>query len=198
MAQPGRALGSGLRGRWFKSSRPDLKNDQHLGHLEEIRGVNLHMSDSKKKIYVGVIGAGHCTQKLRKLSAEVGEEIAKAGAILVCGGLDGVMKGAAQGAKSEGGTTIGILPGTDKSEANEFIDYVVCSGFGEARNLIIIRTADVVIALPGMFGTLSELGFALKLKKPVVSLGSWDIDDKVIKAENAKEAVKLALKKVRQ
>ncbi len=156
------------------------------------------MPDSKGNIYVGVIGAGRCTRKLRDLASEVGKEIAREGAVLVCGGLDGVMKGAAEGAKSEGGVTIGILPGTDKTDANKFIDYAVCSGFGEARNLVIIRTADVVIAMPGMFGTLSELGFALKMKKPVVSLGSWEVDEKIIKAENAKEAVSLALKETRK
>jgi len=148
------------------------------------------MTDSSKKTYIGVIGAGHCTKKLRDLAAEVGGEIARAGAVLVCGGLDGIMKGAAQGAKSANGVTIGVLPGTEKGDANKYIDYTICSGFGEARNLIIIRTADAVIALPGMFGTLSELGFALKMKKPVVSLGSWDVTDAVIKAEDAKEAVK--------
>jgi uncharacterized protein (TIGR00725 family) len=156
------------------------------------------MPDSNEKVYVGVIGAGHCTKKLRDLAADVGREIARAGAILICGGLDGVMKGAAEGAKSEGGVTIGILPGTDKADANKFIDYAICSGFGEARNLVIIRTADVVIAMPGMFGTLSELGFALKMKKPVVSLGSWDVNDNIIPAENAKEAVSLALKETRK
>lgn len=156
------------------------------------------MADSRNKMYIGVIGAGHCTKKLRDLATEVGGEIAKAGAVLVCGGLDGIMKGAANGAKSENGTTIGILPGIDKGEANEYIDYSICSGFGEARNLIIIRTADAVIALPGMFGTLSELGFALKMKKPVISLGSWDVTDAVVKAKDAKEAVKLALQKIQK
>lgn len=156
------------------------------------------MADSRNKIYIGVIGAGHCTKKLRDLAAEVGEEIARAGAILVCGGMDGIMKGAADGAKSANGTTIGILPGIDKREANEYIDYTICSGFGEARNLIIIRTADAVIALPGMFGTLSELGFALKMKKPVISLGSWEVTDAVVRAKDAKEAVKLALQTIRK
>jgi uncharacterized protein (TIGR00725 family) len=156
------------------------------------------MTDSGKKTYIGVIGAGHCTKKLRDLASEVGEEIARAGAVLVCGGLNGIMKGAAEGAKSVNGVTIGVLPGTEKREANEYIDYTICSGFGEARNLIIIRTADAVIALPGMFGTLSELGFALKMKKPVVSLGSWDVTDALIKAGDAKEAVKLALQAIQK
>ena len=156
------------------------------------------MTDSGQKIYVGVIGAGNCTKKIRDLAAEVGKEIARAGAVLVCGGLDGIMKGAAEGAKSAKGITIGILPGTEKSEANEFIDYAICTGFGEARNLVIIRTADAVIALPGMYGTLSELGFALKMKKPVVSLGSWEVADSIIKADDAKEAVKLALQAIRK
>jgi uncharacterized protein (TIGR00725 family) len=156
------------------------------------------MTDSRKKVYIGVIGAGHCTNKLKKVALEVGREIAESGAIMVCGGLDGIMKAAAEGAKSAQGATIGIIPSDNKADANEHIDCVIATGMGEVRNLIIIRTADVLIALPGMFGTLSELGFALKLKKPVISLGSWDIHEKIIKAENPKEAVKLALQEIQK
>jgi len=156
------------------------------------------MADSGKRKYIGVIGAGRCTGKLKKMAADVGKEIANAGAILICGGLDGVMMGAAKGAKSADGVTIGIIPGEDKSDANKYIDYVICTGLSEARNLVIIRTADVLIALPGMFGTLSEIGFALKMKKPVISLGSWDVDKSIIRAENSKEAVKLALQAIQK
>ncbi len=160
------------------------------------QGDDLHVPDSTAKAYIAVIGAGHCTHKLHDLAVEVGREIARANAVLVCGGLDGVMKGAAEGARSENGISIGVLPGTDREAANEFIDYAVCTGFGEARNMVIIRTADAVIALPGMFGTLSELAFALKMKKPVVSIGSWEVDEKIMKAQDAKEAVKLALQAI--
>ncbi len=156
------------------------------------------MTDSKDKVYIGVIGAGRCTGKLRKLASDVGKEIAKSGAVLVCGGLDGVMKGAAEGAKSANGTTIGILPGDDRSNANEFIDYVILTGLGEARNLVIINSADALIALPGMFGTLSEIGFALKMKKSVISIGSWNVDKSIMQAENPKEAVALALQTIQK
>lgn len=156
------------------------------------------MPDPTNDIYIGVIGAGHCTGKLETTAYELGQHIAKANAVMVCGGLDGVMKAAAEGVRSEKGISIGIIPGNDRSDANRFIDYVVCSGVGEARNIQIIKTADVVIALSGKYGTLSELGFALKLNKPVISLGSWEIDETVINAKNPKEAVQLALQAIKR
>ncbi len=150
----------------------------------------------KSKIFIGVIGAGDCSDEVYKLAEQVGERIAKAGAVLVCGGLGGVMEAASKGAKKEGGTTVGILPGVDKSHANSYIDFRIVTGLGEGRNLLVIRNSDVVIALPGEYGTLSEIAFCLKLGKPIIGLSTWDISEAIIKAKDAEEAVKMALSKV--
>jgi len=151
------------------------------------------MSENNQPI-IGVIGAGSCSGELEKLAEQVGREIAENGGILVCGGLGGVMTAAARGAKSKNGITIGILPGDNKTMANEYIDYSIATGFGEARNLIIIRTADAVIALPGKFGTLSEMAFCMKMGKPLVSLSNWDISDNIDKFDDPVLAVKRAFK----
>jgi uncharacterized protein (TIGR00725 family) len=156
------------------------------------------MIQKKKSIYIGVIGAGDCSNEVYKLAEQVGERIAKAGAVLVCGGLGGVMEAASKGAKKQSGTTIGILPGIDKSQANSYIDFPIVTGLGEGRNLLVIRNSDVVIALPGEYGTLSEIGFCLKLGKPIVGLSTWDVSEAIIKAKDAEEAVKIALSKVKK
>jgi uncharacterized protein (TIGR00725 family) len=141
--------------------------------------------------YIGVIGAGKCDAELGRLAEAVGRGIAEAGAVLVCGGMGGVMEAACRGAKAAGGTTIGILPGPDRSGANEYVDIAIATGINEARNLAIIRTSDVLIAVGGSYGTLSEIGFALKAGKMVVGLRTWDIQG-MVPAENAEEAVRLA------
>lgn len=151
----------------------------------------------KRKICIGVIGASECSEKEYKIAQKVGEEIARSGAALVCGGLGGTMQAACWGAKEAGGTTIGIIPGTDKKEANRYLDYVIVTGLADARNVIVVRTSDAVIALPGSFGTLSELAFALKFGIPVISLGNWKDFKPVIKAGTPQEAVEVALKSVR-
>jgi uncharacterized protein (TIGR00725 family) len=150
-----------------------------------------------KNIFIGVIGAGTCTGEVSKLAGEVGEGIAKAGAVLVCGGMGGVMEAACKGAKKQNGTTVGILPGTDKSQANAFVDYPIATGLGEGRNLLVVRNSDAVIALPGEFGTLSEIAFSLRLGKPVVGLSTWQVSDKIMQAKNAAEAVSIALDRAR-
>ncbi len=144
----------------------------------------------KHKI-IGVIGAGAADEKMFKAAETVGRLIAKKGALLVCGGLGGVMEAAAKGAKAEGGTTIGILPQTGKESSNPYIDIPVATGFGEGRNVIIVRTADVLIAVGGEYGTLSEIAFALKMGKTVIGLNTWGIKG-VINAANEKEAVERA------
>jgi uncharacterized protein (TIGR00725 family) len=154
------------------------------------------MIQKVKSVYFGVIGAGDCPADVYRLAEEVGERIAKAGAVLVCGGLGGVMEAACRGAKKEGGTTVGILPGIDKSQANSYIDFPIVTGLGEGRNLLVIRNSDVVIALPGEYGTLSEIGFCLKLGKPIVGLSTWDVSESIIKAKNPEDAVKIALSQV--
>ncbi|MBM4141389.1 MAG: TIGR00725 family protein [Nitrospira sp.] len=140
-----------------------------------------------KKI-IAVIG-GRKTEKALLLEAEeVGRLIARREAILVSGGLSGVMEAASKGAKSEGGITVGILPQDHARDANHFIDVPVVTGLGIGRNVIIARTADALIAIGGEYGTLSEIAFALQMGKPVVGIKTWDVKG-VISAENAVDAV---------
>jgi uncharacterized protein (TIGR00725 family) len=130
----------------------------------------------------------------------VGAGLARAGAILVCGGLGGVMAAACRGAKSAGGTTLGILPGDDRAAANEWVDVAVASGLGEARNALVVRAADALVAVGGEFGTLSEIALALKAGKPVVGLGTWALDrdpDPIARPDDPDTAVRLALDAVR-
>ena len=143
---------------------------------------------------LAVCGAGSCDPETAALAEAVGREIARRGAILACGGLGGVMEAAARGAKAAGGMTLGILPGLDRREANAFIDVPITTGLAEGRNLVLVRTADAVIALAGEYGTLSEIALALKIGKPVVSLQSWEIGPEVVRAEDAADAVAKALK----
>jgi hypothetical protein len=119
---------------------------------------------------IAVVGHGVSRPELTKLAEEVGREIARKGAILICGGLGGVMTDAARGAKEIGGVTLGILPGPKTAEANEFIDFPIATNMGHARNSIIVHTADVLIAIGGGYGTLSEVALALKIGKGVVGL----------------------------
>ena len=124
---------------------------------------------------------------------EVGERIAAAGAILVCGGLGGVMLASARGAKKSSGLTVGILPGSEHGDANPFIDARIVTNLGEARNVVVVRSSHAIIALPGEYGTLSEVALALKIGVPVVGLGSWTQFQGVASADTAEEAVALAL-----
>ncbi len=140
---------------------------------------------------IGVIGASHCSPEIYELARQVGSAIAKADAMLICGGLGGVMEAACRGAKEAGGTTIGILPGIDKHEANAYIDIPIVTGIRDARNTIIARTADGFIAVAGEYGTLSEIAFAKKFGKPIVSLRSWNFDSTIPQAEDAEQAVAL-------
>lgn len=143
-------------------------------------------------LWIGVIGASECDAELARLAEQMGRKIAEAGAVLVCGGMGGVMEAACRGAKSAGGTTVGILPGSDRQEANSYVDIPVATGLGEARNLAIIRTADALIAVGGSYGTLSEIGFALKRGKKVVGLNTWDIPG-VVKSDSPETALRLTL-----
>lgn len=140
-----------------------------------------------KKI-IAVVGAGDADGNTLALAEQVGRLVALRGAVLLCGGLGGVMEAAARGARAAGGTTIGILPSASKKEANPHIEIPVATGFGEGRNVIIVRTADALIAVSGEYGTLSEIAFALKTGKPVIGLGTWDIKG-IIPAGNPEEAV---------
>lgn len=148
---------------------------------------------------VAVIGSGDCTAEEAAAAEAVGRLLAEAGAVLVCGGRGGVMAAACRGAKSAGGLTIGILPGVDASEANLWVDVPIVTGLGEARNAIVVRSADAVIAVGGGYGTLSEIAFALKWGRRVVGLSTWELagegrpDWGILRAEAPEEAVKLAL-----
>ena len=142
---------------------------------------------------IGVIGAGTAGEDILGMAEETGRLIAEHGCLLICGGMGGVMEASARGAKGAGGTTIGILPQPDRHTANPYIDIPIATSFGEARNLIIIRTADILIAVGGEYGTLSEIAFALKTEKRVIGLNTWDIRG-IIKAGSPAEAVSIALK----
>ncbi len=150
-------------------------------------------------MFIAVIGGGHCSQREAELALEVGRELARRGAILVCGGLSGVMEAACRGAKLEGGTTIGILPGDSREQANPYIDIPIVTGLGYARNAIVVKSAQAVIAIDGSFGTLSEIGFALQFDIPVVGLETWSLsmggkeDKSIVVAENPSDAVEKAL-----
>jgi uncharacterized protein (TIGR00725 family) len=138
---------------------------------------------------IGVIGAGECESTICRLAQEVGREIARRGAILVCGGLGGAMEAAAKGAAGEGGLTLGILPGPSTRDANRYIQVPVATDMGQARNVIIVHTADALIAVSGGAGTLSEIGHALKVGKPVVGLETIPDLEGVVYVKGAQEAV---------
>ncbi|MFA6170325.1 MAG: TIGR00725 family protein [Candidatus Margulisiibacteriota bacterium] len=153
------------------------------------------------KVFISVVGESHASPEIAKLAEEVGVEIGKAGAVLVCGGLKGVMEHASKGAKSAGGTTIGILPGSKRDDANQYIDYPIVTGIGYARNKLVVKSGHVVIAIGGSHGTLSEMAFALGYKIPVVGLKTWQIihhsgviDRSIHYVSTPKEAVTVALK----
>ncbi len=127
----------------------------------------------EKPFYIGVIGAGSCSNDTFRLARDVGFEIGERGWTLVCGGLGGVMEGAAKGCSEAGGMTVGILPGLEKESANSFIRVPIPTGLGEGRNLLVVRASDILIAIAGGHGTLSEIALALKTNKPVIGLETW-------------------------
>jgi uncharacterized protein (TIGR00725 family) len=127
----------------------------------------------------------------------VGRRLAEAGAIVVCGGLEGVMAAACRGAGASGGLTVGILPGHERERANEWVKVAIPTGLGELRNGLVVRAADIVIAVGGAYGTLSEVALALKTGVPVIGLDTWDIDG-VEQLPSPDAAVARALERVRQ
>ncbi|MBW2028862.1 MAG: TIGR00725 family protein [Deltaproteobacteria bacterium] len=141
---------------------------------------------------IGVIGAGTCSEHTYEVARQVGLEIAKRGWDLVCGGLGGVMEGAARGCMEGGGRTIGLLPGPEKEDANPYIEIPIATGLGEGRNLLLVRTSDLLIAIAGGYGTLSEIALALKIGHPVVGLDTWRDIDGVRYVESPFEAIRLA------
>jgi uncharacterized protein (TIGR00725 family) len=151
--------------------------------------------------YVAVCGPGLADERETAWAEEVGRRLAEAGAVLVCGGLGGVMDAAARGARQAGGTSVGILPGSTRIEASPHLTVSVPTGMGEARNALVVRAADAVIAIAGEFGTLSEIALALKLGRPVIGLSTWElskpagpVEDPIARASTPQEAVGLALR----
>jgi hypothetical protein len=146
-------------------------------------------------VQLSVIGAGTAEPQLALLAAEVGRRLAERGAVLVCGGLGGVMEAAARGAREVGGTTLGILPGESRAAANPWIEHAVVTGIGHARNLAVAASGDAVIAIGGEWGTASEIALARKLGRPVVLLGLGPAieGEGIVHAASPAEAVELAL-----
>ncbi|MBU1026503.1 MAG: TIGR00725 family protein [Candidatus Margulisbacteria bacterium] len=159
------------------------------------------MIKKKEKIFISVIGGDkEASPDALKNAEEVGKLIAKAGAVLICGGLKGVMEAVARGAKSENGLTIGILPGGKREEANPYIDIPIVTGLGYARNKLVVKSSQVVIAVDGKYGTLSEIAFALGYGIPIVGLNTWQlinsegkVDQTINYVRTPEEAVKTAL-----
>ena len=149
--------------------------------------------------YISVIGAGQASEDEAAAAEEIGRLLAEAGALLICAGLGGVMDAAARGCRAPGGTSVGILPGDDRADGSPHLTVRIATGLGEARNAIVARAADAVIAVGGEFGTLSEIALALKMGKPVVGLGTWTLDleglpgDPLQRAADPPEAVAKAL-----
>lgn len=142
--------------------------------------------------YVSVVGPGEASAEQLDAAERVGRGLAQAGAIVVCGGLGGVMAAACRGASEAGGTTVGILPGLDRAAANEWVTIAIPTGLGELRNGLVVRAGDAVVAVGGAYGTLSEVALALKTGVPVVGLGTWDIEG-IDRVQSAAAAVERAL-----
>ncbi len=162
VAQFGSAPASGAGGRRFESGRPD--------HI------------------VGVIGASQASERDVENAYLLGKGLAELGFPVICGGLTGVMEAVARGVREAGGLTIGVVPGYSRGDANPYIDIPIATGLGHARNVIIAATSDVLVAVGGEYGTLSEIAFALKMGKPVVSLFSWDVAG-VLRVTSVQEAL---------
>ena len=153
-----------------------------------------------QKRFIAVIGGSECSPQEAKLAEEVGRELARQGVILVCGGLGGIMKAACKGANSQGGVTVGILPGGNRQAANPYVQIPIVTNLGEARNVVVVKSAQAVIAIGGGYGTLSEIGHALRNGIPVIGLNTWSLsrngqpDNSIILAQDPAEAVSKAIK----
>jgi uncharacterized protein (TIGR00725 family) len=148
-------------------------------------------------VQISVIGGGVCSAAVAQTAEELGSEIAKRGAVLVCGGLGGVMAAAAAGARRAGGLTVGLLPGYDRTAANPFVDVVLPTGMGHARNIVVVAAGDAIIALPGQHGTAAEIALALTLGKPVIALGAWQHVGGVEIVTTVLAAVEVAMSRAR-
>jgi len=147
----------------------------------------------KRKI-VAVIGGAEASEKHLKIAEQVGRFIAEKNAILVTGGMGGIMTAASKGAKGANGLVIGVLPTLDKGSANPYVDIPIATGLSQARNFIIARTCDCAIAIDGKYGTLSEIAYCLMYNIPVIGIDTWNIDAPIKQAKTAQQAVDLAFK----
>lgn len=153
---------------------------------------------------IAVIGEGDCAPETAALAERVGRAVARAGAVLLCGGLRGVMEAAARGAVRAGGTVVGLLPGFSRADANPWVTIPIATGMDQARNVILVRSSDALVAVGGMYGTLSEIALGLKLGVPVVGLGTWELIHPegrpvpILRAATPEEAVAQALAAARQ
>jgi uncharacterized protein (TIGR00725 family) len=150
------------------------------------------MKDIRKRIRIAVIGGSRPGRQALDTALEVGRLVARSGAVVVCGGLGGVMESASRGAREEGGLVVGILPGNSPADANPWVDLPIATGLGYTRNALVVMNADAIIAVDGEYGTLSEIAHGLILGKKVVGLRTWDVRGVTV-AETAEEAVRLAL-----
>jgi hypothetical protein len=155
------------------------------------------MKDIRQRIRIAVIGGSRPGRQAVETALEVGRLIARAGAVVVCGGLGGVMEAACRGAREEGGLAIGILPGASPADANPWVDVAVATGLGYTRNALVVMNADAVIAVDGEYGTLSEIAYGKIHGKTVVGLGTWEVKG-VEPAATPEEAVRMALEGLRR
>lgn len=157
----------------------------------------------ERAVQIAVVGAGEAEATLLSVAEEVGRGLAQAGAVTVCGGLGGVMEAACRGATAAGGLTIGLLPGVERGAANSFVDVALPTGLGEGRNVLVTRAGEAVIAIGGAYGTLAEIGLALKAGVPVIGLQTWELSregraiDPIVRVGSAVEAVARALELAR-
>jgi uncharacterized protein (TIGR00725 family) len=165
-----------------------------FGHGDAFVNIFLWWMLMYKKIHIGVIGAGDCSPEIYNTASELGYLIGKNHWILICGGLGGVMEGAAKGCYKGGGMTVGILPGEDKLAANPFIMLPIPTGLGEGRNLLVVRASDIVLAIAGGYGTLSEIALALKIDKPVVGLKTWPGIEGIDYVETPQQAIDMVVR----
>jgi uncharacterized protein (TIGR00725 family) len=158
----------------------------------------------KELIFIGVIGGSEVKPQVARMAEEVGREIARRGAVLICGGMGGVMEAACRGATEVGGLTIGILPGENRREANPYVQIPIMTGIGYARNVVVVKSAQVIIAIDGSYGTLTEIGYALQAGIPVIGLGTWSLaingkaDNSINIVKTAKEAVDMAMEVIKK
>ncbi len=155
-----------------------------------------------RKRFIAVIGGSECSAQEAEFAEAVGREVARRDAILICGGMGGVMAAACKGASAEGGITIGILPGDSRHSANPYVQIPIVTGMGYARNVIVVRSADAVITIGGSYGTLSEISYARQNSLPVIGFSTWSLsrngqsDDSIIPAQTPVEAVSKAFEAI--